>query len=92
MVKLYQLFDISIVEFTTHTGFHFKLALCEHTIRGGKIIPCILYVTDDKKTYSKFVSGGMWVWNENENMQVGVGLCDSFFSMEAERMKFVKWL
>jgi hypothetical protein len=92
MVKLYPLSDGAIVEFTAKCGLHFRLALCEHTVMGGKVIPNILYVTDDKKTYSKFVSGGMWVWKENNNMQVGVGLSDTYFFMEAEKMKFMMWL
>jgi hypothetical protein len=85
----FPLSDEAIKEFTTNSGLHFKLALCEH-FGWHRIIPCVLYVTDDKKTYTKFISGGMWV--SNNNTQIGVARPDLYFFMMEEKMVFVKWL
>jgi len=79
----------AIVEFTTRSGLHFRLALCEHTVFSEKI-PCVLYVTDDKKTFTREILGGRFV--RRDLAQIGVALPDTFSFMKAEGMKFIKWL
>lgn len=82
--------DGAIMKFTTNCGKHFRLALCVHTVTGDRKILSIVYVTNDKKTYTREIHGGRWV--TNDNTQVGVAVSDGFFSMDAEKMFFIKWL
>jgi hypothetical protein len=89
-VNNFPLSECVIKEFTLECGYHFRLALCEHTVMGGRKVLNVIYVTDDKKTYVREIHGGRWV--TNDNTQIGEAISDGFFFMEAERMKFIKWL
>jgi len=90
MVTQIPLSEGAIKEFTTECGIHFKLALCEHCFVGGRKVLNVIYVTDDKKTYTREIHGGRWV--TDDNTQMGIAVSDVFFFMEAEKMKFIKWL
>jgi len=82
--------ESAIKEFTIQCGMHYRLALCEHTVTGDRKIYNILYVTDDKKSYTRETHGGRWM--TNDGVQIGLSMSDAPFFMDAEKMKFIKWL
>ena len=72
-----KLHDEAIVEFTTISGRHFRLALCERKLWDERVQKKYLYLSDDGETYTTMTDFS------------GVGVPDLYHSLKVEGFNFV---